>query len=162
MNTSTIFCLGFLQASLLMFLENYIGHTLTIDELKASPQTCLSQDDILNATNNENKIIHSVKDYTVYLIITSVYMAIIAAIFAIFFRTQQKRSDVDNDFLKSSSIEDINGSSERKKMVFIIYISFIILSSVFEQFNSIWSYFSRAYLLFKGRRTEGNHYWLEK
>ena len=162
MNISTIFCLGFLQASLLMFLENYIGHTLTIDELKASPQTCLSQDDILNATNNENKIIHSVKDYTVYLIITSVYMAIIAAIFAIFFRTQQKRSDVDNDFLKSSSIEDINGSSERKKMVFIIYISFIILSSVFEQFNSIWSYFSRAYLLFKGRRTEGNHYWLEK
>ena len=130
MNISTIFCLGFLQASLLMFLENYIGHTLTIDELKASPQTCLSQDDILNATNNENKIIHSVKDYTVYLIITSVYMAIIAAIFAIFFRTQQKRSDVDNDFLKSSSIEDINGSSERKKMVRIIYISFIILSSV--------------------------------
>ena len=117
MNISTIFCLGFLQASLLMFLENYIGHTLTIDELKASPQTCLSQDEILNATNNENKIIHSVKDYTVYLIITSVYMAVIAAVFAIFFRTQQKRTEVDNDFLKTSSIEDICSSSERRTKV---------------------------------------------
>ena len=126
-----------------MLLENYIGHTLTLDELKSSPQTCVSQDDILNATNEENKIIHSVKDYTFYLIITSVYMAIIAAIFAIFFRTQQKRSDVDNDFLKSSSIEDINGSMQRKKMVFIMYISFIILSNVFEKFLSIWLYFSK-------------------
>ena len=107
-----------------MLLENYIGHTLTLDELKSSPQTCLSQDDILNGTNDENKIIHSVKDYTVYLIITSVYMAIIAAIFAIFFRTQQKRSDVDNDFVNASSIEDINESSQKKKMVLIMYIYF--------------------------------------
>ena len=118
------FIIGFLQASLLMFLENYIGHTLTLEELKSSPQTCLSKEDILNATNEENKIIHSVKDYTVYLIITSVYMAFIAAIFAIFFRTQQKRSDVDNDFVNASSIEDINGSSQKKKMVLIMYIHF--------------------------------------
>ena len=107
-----------------MFLENYIGHTLTLEELESSPQTCLSKEDILNATNEENKIIHSVKDYTVYLIITSVYMAFIAAIFAIFFRTQQKRSDVDNDFVNASSIEDINGSSQKKKMVLIMYIYF--------------------------------------
>ena len=134
MNMNTYFWLGFLQASLLMLLENYIGHTLTIDELKSSPQTCLSQEDILNATNGGNELIHSVKDYTVYLIITSVYMAIIAAIFAIFFRTQQKRSDVDNDFLKASSIEDITGSSERKKMVLIyiyIYIYIYILYKFF-------------------------------
>ena len=100
-----------------MFLENYIGHTLTSDELKSSPQTCVSQTDILQAKNNGKEVIHSVKDYTTYLIITSVYMAIIATVFAIFFRTQQKRTEVDNDFLKTSSIEDICSSSERRTKV---------------------------------------------
>ena len=100
-----------------MFLENYIGHTLTLDELKSSPQTCVSQADILQANDNGKDIIHSVKDYTTYLIITSVYMAIIAAVFAIFFRTQQKRTEVDNDFLKTSTVEDINSSNEIKAKV---------------------------------------------
>ena len=102
-----------------MFLENYVGHTLTLEELKSSPQTCVSQDDILLATTNGNKNIHSVKDYTVYLIITSVYMAVIAAVFAVFFRTQQKRTEVDNDFLKSSSVEDVNGNTVKTTKVTI-------------------------------------------
>ena len=88
-----------------MLMENYIGRTLTYDELKSSPQTCISQMDINNITKDSN--IHSVKDYTIYLIVTSVYMAIIAAVFAVFFRTQQKRSDVDNDITNMSSIEDV-------------------------------------------------------
>ena len=108
-----------------MFLENYIGHTLTLDELKSSPQTCVSQTDILQANDNGKEIIHSVKDYTTYLIITSVYMAIIAAVFAIFFRTQQKRTEVDNDFLKTSSIEDIGSSSERKTKVRLMSTIFL-------------------------------------
>ena len=88
-----------------MLMENYIGRTLTYDELKSSPQTCVSQMDINNLTKDSN--IQSVKDYTTYLIVTSVYMAIIAAVFAVFFRTQQKRSDVDNDIKTMSSIEDV-------------------------------------------------------
>ena len=90
-----------------MLLENYIGRPLTFDELKNSPQTCVSNGDINRAVNDGHTILlHPVKDYSQYLVLTSVYMATIATVFAIFFRTQQKRSAIDNDMMGVSSIED--------------------------------------------------------
>ena len=105
-----------------MFLENYIGRTLTFEELTNGPQTCISQDDINRTTKDSN--IHSVKDYTTYLIVTSVYMAIIAAIFAVFFRTQQKRTDVDNDIIAISSAAAVNRkTSETEQVLYGIFVT---------------------------------------
>ena len=98
-----------------MIMENYIGRELTEEELKTSPQTCVSQADITKALNQGNK--HSVKDYNTYLIMTSTYMAMIAIVFAIFFRTQQKRSDVDNEVVESSAVGDIVKNSASKGQV---------------------------------------------
>ena len=94
-----------------MLLENYIGRPLTFAELQKSPQTCVSKDEIDMATNDGHaKLLHPVKDYSQYLVLTSVYMATIATLFAVFFRTQQKRSAIDNDMIGMSSIEDTYGS----------------------------------------------------
>ena len=98
-----------------MIMENYIGRELTEEELKDSPQTCVSQADITKALNQGNK--HSVKDYNTYLIMTSTYMAMIAVVFAIFFRTQQKRFDVDNEVVESSAVGDIVNDSASKGQV---------------------------------------------
>ena len=89
---------GFLQASLLMLLENYVGRTLTFEELKSSPQTCVvaSSESVIEGFK-DGSTSHSVKDYSLYLMITSLYMAAISAIFGIFFRTQQKRANVDKE-----------------------------------------------------------------
>ena len=103
-----------------MLMENYIGRTLTFEELRSSPQTCVSQDEVNIITKDSN--IHSVKDYTTYLIVTSVYMAIIAAVFAVFFRTQQKRSDVDNDIIAMSSIEDADATHTEQVLHIIIVV----------------------------------------
>ena len=81
-----------------MLLENYVGRTLTFEELKSSPQTCVvaSSESVMEGFK-DGSTTHSVKDYSLYLMITSSYMAVISAIFGIFFRTQQKRANVDKD-----------------------------------------------------------------
>ena len=88
-----------------MLLENYVGRILTFDELKKSEQTCISHDDISKAING-GTLLHPVKDYTQYLVLTSVYMAAIALVFGMFFRTQQKRSSIDNNVMEVPSIEE--------------------------------------------------------
>ena len=81
-----------------MLLENYVGRTLSIEELKSSPQTCVvvSSESVMEGFK-DGSTSHSVKDYSLYLMITSLYMAVISAIFGIFFRTQQKRANVDKE-----------------------------------------------------------------
>ena len=81
-----------------MLLENYVGRTLTSEELKNSPQTCVvvSSESVIEGFKDGGTP-HSVKDYSLYLMITSLYMAVISAIFGIFFRTQQKRANVDKE-----------------------------------------------------------------
>ena len=81
-----------------MLLENYVGRTLTFEELKSSPQTCVvaSSESVTEGLRDESTP-HSVKDYSLYLMVTSIYMAVISAIFGIFFRTQQKRANVDKE-----------------------------------------------------------------
>ena len=81
-----------------MLLENYVGRTLTFGELKSSPQTCVvaSSESVMEGFK-DGSTPHSVKDYAPYLMITSLYMAVISAIFGIFFRTQQKRANVDKE-----------------------------------------------------------------
>ena len=81
-----------------MLLENYVGRTLTFEELKSSPQTCVvaSSESVIEGFK-DGSTSHSVKDYSLYLMITSLYMAVISAIFGIFFRTQQKRANVDKE-----------------------------------------------------------------
>ena len=76
-----------------MLLENYVGRTLTSEELKNSPQTCV----VVSSESENGSTPHSVKDYSLYLMITSLYMAVISTIFGIFFRTQQKRANVDKE-----------------------------------------------------------------
>ena len=61
---------------------------------------------------NEALHLQPVKDYTPYLMVTSGYMAFIALIFALFFHTQHKRSDIDDDISKKSSVADLLKKSE--------------------------------------------------
>ena len=94
-----------MQASFLMLLENYVGRTLTFEELKSSPQTCVVASSKSVAEGfKDGSTAHSVKDYSLYLMITSLYMAVISAIFGIFFRTQQKRANVDMEEIRDHNL----------------------------------------------------------
>ena len=92
-----------------MLLENYVGRTLTFEELKSSPQTCVvvSSESVIEGFKDGGTP-HSVKDYSLYLMITSLYMAVISAIFGIFFRTQQKRANVDKEGIREHTLPKTN------------------------------------------------------
>ena len=92
-----------------MLLENYVGRTLTSEELKNSPQTCVvvSSESVIEGFKDGGTP-HSVKDYSPYLMITSLYMAVISAIFGIFFRTQQKRANVDKEGIREHTLPKTN------------------------------------------------------
>ena len=92
-----------------MLLENYVGRTLTFEELKSSPQTCVvvSSESVVEGLKIGSTP-HSVKDYFLYLMITSLYMAVISAIFGIFFRTQQKRANVDKEGIREHTLPKTN------------------------------------------------------
>ena len=96
-----------------MLLENYVGRTLTFEELTRSPQTCVvaSSESVIEGFK-DGSTSHSVKDYSLYLMITSLYMVGISAIFGIFFRTQQKRANVDKEEIGEQTstkiVQDIN------------------------------------------------------
>ena len=106
-----------------MLLENYVGRTLTFGELKSSPQTCVvaSSESVMEGFK-DGSTPHSVKDYSPYLMITSLYMAVISAIFGIFFRTQQKRANVDKDEIgeytppKTDKYIDCPGTEQVRKL----------------------------------------------
>ena len=91
-----------------MLLENYIGRHLTFEELMTSSQSCISINEINTKLNNsQQRFLHPVKDYTLYLIFTSLYMAFIAIVFTVFFRAQQKRHAFGNDIEEYTRVDDV-------------------------------------------------------
>ncbi|XP_040578384.1 solute carrier family 49 member A3 [Lepeophtheirus salmonis] len=87
--TALIFLSSSLQGVFLMVIENYMGKPLTPEEF--SLQSCISHKDFGH---------QQPKDYTDYLIFITSYMIIFILVFLVFFKTELRRQNVDDNTME--------------------------------------------------------------
>ena len=91
--TAFIFLSSALQGVLLMEMENHISSDL--DDEKMEIQTCVSKDDHGH---------QQPKDYSAYLNFITVYMLLLGLLFMLFFKTEMKRSNADDESKEKAKI----------------------------------------------------------